>query len=131
MKGMRMRILTKENYVDFEAPIYMTEDQRKKFLAFMKEEFIYVEIGEVEEKSKEMGERTITNKDWTPYEFSLLLSPETNEELSAKTDRSMMSIKMMRGHFVPEFMVWARKKGYSLPVKLEVIEKFLQEGDKK
>jgi|TARA_Y100000310_G_C20683511_1_gene817542 hypothetical protein len=125
-----MRILTKDQYVDFEAPIQMTGEQEKKFLAFMKEEFIDVETEEVEEKSKEMGERTITSKDWTPDEFSLLLSPETNEELSAKTDRSIMSIKMMRGHFVPEFMVWARKKGYSLPVKMEVIEKFLKEGKK-
>ncbi len=126
-----MRILTKDNYVDFEAPIHMTEEQKKKFLDFMKEKFIDVETEEVEEKSKEMGERTITNKDWTPNEFSLLLSPKTNEELSSETDRSMMSIKMMRGHFVPEFMVWAKKKGYSLPVKMEVIEKFLNKGDKK
>jgi hypothetical protein len=126
-----MRILTKNDYVDFEAPIQMTEEQRKKFVSFFKNLFVDVKISEVKEKSKEMGKRTITNKDWTPEEFSLLLSPKTNEELSVKTERSMMSIKMMRGHFVPEFMVWAKKKGYSLPVKFDVIKEYLKEQNKK
>ena len=126
-----MRILIKDHYVDFEAPIQMTEEQRKKFISFMKSEFEDVEIEEVEEKTKEMGERELTSKKWAAKELSLLLSPEGNEELAVKTNRSVMSIKMMRGHFVPEFMVWARKKGYSLPVKLEVIEEFLKEDDKK
>ena len=127
----KMKILTKDQYVDFEAPIQMTDEQRKQFVSFMKSEFEDLETEEVEEKTKEMGEREITSKHWSTKELSLLLSPEGNNELAAKTDRSVMSIKMMRGHFVPEFMVWARKKGYSLPVKLEVIEEFLKEGDKK
>ena len=126
-----MRIFTKNGYVDFEAPIQMTEEQKNKFLSFMKKEFIDIETTDVEEKTKEMGDRTITGKKWTPDECSLLLSPETNAELSAKTERSIMSIKMMRGHFVPEFMVWAKKKSYSLPVKLDVIKEFLKENDKK
>ena len=90
-----MKILTKNNYVDFEAPIQMTENQRKKFISFMKEQFEDVEVEQVEEKYKEMGERKNTSRDWTAEEFLLLLTPKSNEELSAKTERSMMSIKMI------------------------------------
>ncbi|MFH1828720.1 MAG: hypothetical protein ABH824_05680 [Nanoarchaeota archaeon] len=126
-----MIILTKDEFVDFEAPIQMTEDQREKFISFMKELFGKVETEMVEEKSKEMGEREVTAKKWTSEELALLLSPASNEELATKTERSVMSIKMERGHFVPEFMGWAKRKGYSLPVKLEVIEEFLKRRDKK
>jgi len=125
-----MKILTKNNYVDFEAPIQMTENQRKKFISFMKEQFEDVEVEQVEEKYKEMGERKNTSRDWTAEEFLLLLTPKSNEELSAKTERSMMSIKMMRGHFVADFMVWAKKKGYTLPVKIDVIKDYLKESKK-
>ena len=52
-----MRILTKDNHVDFEAPIQMTEDQRKKFISFMKGLFDNIDVENVEEKYKEMGER--------------------------------------------------------------------------
>lgn len=126
-----MRIETKNGYVDFEAPIQMTETQREKFISFMRENFDDVEVEQVEEKYKEMGERKSTSKEWTPDEFLLLLTPKSNEDVSAMTDRSMMSIKMMRGHFVADFMVWAKKKGYSLPVGVEVIEDYLKETSKK
>lgn len=123
-----MRIFVKDEYVDFEAPIQMTEEQRKKFVLFLKEEFADLEIQEnVNEKTKEMGEREVTTKKWTAEELSLLMSPASNEELAAETERSVMSIKMERGHFVPEFMVWAKRKGYSLPVKIEAIKEFLEQ----
>jgi len=127
-----MRILTKDQHLDFEAPIQMTEYQRKKFVLFMKGLFNDLEIQEnVNEKTKEMGEREVTTKKWTSEELSLLMSSISNEELAAKTERSVMSIKMMRGHFVPEFMVWAKRKGYSLPVKIGVIKEFLKQRDEK
>lgn len=127
-----MRIFVKDKYVDFEAPIQMTEEQRKKFISFLREEFTELEIQEnVNEKTKEMGEREITTKKWTAEELALLMSPASNEELAAETERSVMSIKMERGHFVPEFMVWAKRKGYSLPVKIEVVKEFLKRMDEK
>lgn len=124
-----MIILVKGNYIDFEAPIQMTDEQKKKFIEFMNKEFENVETEKVEEKTKDMGEREITTKKWENHELFLLLSPKSNEELANKTKRSIMSIKMMRGQFVPEFMVWAKKKDYSLPVRLETIEEFLKESN--
>ena len=127
-----MRLFVKDEYVDFEAPIQMTEEQKKIFVSFLKEEFTELEIQEnVNEKTKEMGEREVTSKKWTAEELSLLMSPESNEELSVKTKRSIMSIKMERGHFVPAFMVWAKRKGYSLPVKIEVVKEFLKQREEK
>ena len=125
-----MRILIKDEYLDFEAPIQMTEEQRKKFIRFMKNLFDDVKVVNVIEKTKEMGDRQVKPKKWIPEELSLLLTPTSNKGLTTKLKRTEMSIKMMRGSFVPEFLVWAKKKGYSLPVKIETIKEFLDEREK-
>jgi len=125
-----MRILIKDEYLDFEAPIQMTEEQRKKFIRFMKNLFDDVKVVNVIEKTKEMGDREVSPRKWVPEELSLLLTPKNNKDIAVKTNRSEMSVKMMRGSFVPEFLVWAKKKGYSLPVKIDVIKEFLDEREK-
>ena len=124
-----MRILIKDEYLDFEAPIQMTEEQRKKFIRFMKNLFDDVKVVNVIEKTKEMGDREVSPRKWVPEELSLLLTPKNNKDIAVKTNRSEMSVKMMRGSFVPEFLVWAKKKGYSLPVKIDVIKEFLDERE--
>lgn len=125
-----MRILIKDEYLDFEAPIQMTEEQREKFIRFMKNLFGNIKVVNVIEKTKEMGDRKVDPKKWTPEELSLLLTPINNRDLTTKLKRTEMSVKMKRGSFVPEFLVWAKKKGYSLPVKIEVIKEFLDEREK-
>ena len=121
-----MKILIKDGYVDFEAPIQMTDYQREKFIKFMKKMFPSdFKTREVSEKSKEMGEREASPKKWTINEYSLLLSPKSNKELAKKLGRTEMSVKMERGHFVPEFMVWAKKKGYALSEDKKIIQEFL------
>ena len=124
-----MRILIKDEYLDFETPIQMTEEQRKKFIQFMEKLFGDIEIVKVIEKTKEMGDREVSPRKWVPEELSLLLTPKNNKDIAVKTNRSEMSVKMMRGSFVPEFLVWAKKKGYSLPVKIDVIKEFLDERE--
>lgn len=127
-----MKILVKDEYIDFEAPIQITDEQRKKFILFLKKLFGDIDTQEgVKEKTKKMGEREVTARKWTPEELSMLMSPIGNEELAVKTERSVMSIKMERGHFVPEFMIWAKRNGYSLPIKIEVIKEFLKQRDEK
>jgi len=125
-----MRILIKDEYLDFEAPIQMTEEQREKFIRFMKSLFGDIKVVNVIEKTKEMGDREINPKKWTAEELSLLLTPMSNRELTVKLKRTEMSVKMMRGSFVPEFLVWAKEKGYSLPVRIETIKEFLEEREK-
>ena len=124
-----MKLLIKGEYLDFEAPIQMTEEQRKEFIRFMRDLFGNIKIEKVLEKTKEMGERKINPKKWLPEELSLLLEPLDNKEIAIKTKRTEMSVKMARGWFVPEFLAWAKRKGYSLPVKIEVIKEFIDERE--
>ena len=125
-----MKILTKDDFVDFEAPIHMTGEQTKKLIKFMKEEFNINKKEEITEKTRQHSERENTSRDWVPEEFLLLLSPISNDEVAIKTERSIMSVKMKRGYFVSDFMIWAKSKGYSLPVELSAVKEFLKDTKK-
>jgi len=124
-----MKILTNGNYVDFEAPIQMDESQFKEFCNFMSNLLEKdIQIRNVIEKHKIMKEIKRNIKNWDTKELFLLLSPMSNEELEKELQRSDMSITMMRGHFVPAFMSWARKKGYdSSKITETVVKQYLEE----
>lgn len=124
-----MKILMyKSGDVDLEVPIRMTEEQREKLIEFLKKMFPgNVEIYAKEEKTKKFGEREVDPKKWTIDDCTLLLSPNSNSDLAAKMDRTEMSVKMQRGHFVPEFLVWLKKKGYSLPADKNLLKEYMRE----
>jgi len=126
-----MKILTYDSgYVDLEAPIQMTEEQREKFIEFFKKTFPgNVETYEKKEKTKNLGERDVDQKKWTVDNLELLLSPSSNSDLAAKMDRTEMGVKMQRGHFVPGFLVWLKKKGYSLPANKKLIKEYMNEKE--
>jgi len=120
IRGIKVKILVyKSGHVDMGAPVHMTDDQRGKFIDFMKKTFQDVEVSEREEKTRNKPTSVNTEpKRWEPDEYLALLGPESNEVLSAKwlrnfsKNRSPMSIKMKRGSFVPEFISWMKSKGY-------------------
>ena len=124
-----MRILvSKDGYVDFEDPIDVAEWQKDKFIKFFKTLFPNnFKTIDIAEKEKYVGERESHQKAWTPKERGLLLGPEDNETLADRMDRSVMSVSMQRGHFVPAFMVWLKKKGYALTQDENMIKQFLKE----
>ncbi len=98
-------IVTINNYlVDFEAPIWMSENQRVKFIAFFKNLFSETKVINIKEPEKKVrySERRI--KHWSPKEYSLLFTPKTNEELAEELGRSEMSVNMQRAEFLPEFI---------------------------
>tara|TARA_Y100000310_G_scaffold343193_1_gene449731 strand:+ start:2085 stop:2483 length:399 start_codon:yes stop_codon:yes gene_type:complete len=132
VKENKMKFFVNENYIDFEAPIQMDEDQFNKFIDFMKDLLEgNVEVNNIPEKHKEIGDVQRESRNWTSEEFFLLLSPLSNEELQKKLNRSNMSVVMMRGNFVPEFMSWARKKGYdSERITETVVKQFMEEEGK-
>ena len=130
-----MKIITHEDgYVDLEAPINMSDEQIENFISFMKSLFPGIEVEDIEEPIKDVGDREITQKNWTVDELTLLLGPNDNDELATKMGRTSMSVLMQRGHFVPEFMVWAKKKGYTYTPKSvdkKLVEKFVKERSSK
>ena len=122
-----MKILINENWVDLEAPIFMSEEQRKRFIDFFYEHFDGVEIGEVEEATKHFGSKESTMKVWTEDDLLMLLSPKDNTTLTTVLKRSDMSVKMKRGDFVPKFWKWMKDKGLSPPADKEMIRAFITE----
>jgi hypothetical protein len=123
-----MRIVYKNKYVDFEAPIFMSEEQRKKFITFMTKLFPNkVVVTDTAEKKKLVGNREAVSKNWTAEDLFLLLGSEDNQYISDTLGRSKMSIIMKRGTFVPDFMVWAKKKGYAVTQNKKMLKEFLNE----
>ena len=119
-------LLYEDGFVDFEAPIFMSESQKEKFNKFMKEMFPDIKFGNVLEKIKTMGERETSVKKWTAEEISSLFGGLSNEELSIKMKRSLMSVRMARGSKIAEISAWAKKKGKKIPMDIKSIEEFLK-----
>jgi len=119
-----MRILTKDNYVDFEVPIYMSENQRKMFVEGMKKIFPdRIEIQSIVEGKKKMGKIKRHFKKFSEEDQILLANPSlSNDELAKKMGKSGFAIQMKRGPFLMELQEWAKKKG-----KTKITEKDIQE----
>src|SRR3989338_11150535 len=107
-----VKILVSGDYMDFEAPIYMTEERLEKFISFMTNMFGKIKKIEVEEVTKEKGETSSKKRIWKINDYVTLLSTMDNDLIAEKLKRSPISVQMMRGWFVSSFMSWAKKKGY-------------------
>jgi len=131
-----MKFFIKGDLIDFESPIPMDEQQLTEFQEIMndlvaespKGELV---IQEVKEKYKTYSkENSEKGRPWTIQELLILTHPKTNEEIQSEIGRTEMSVRMHRAKFVPEFMSWARKNGYSSKqITIEIITKYL-EGSK-
>ena len=121
-----MIIQTQGNLIDFAVPIAITEDQKKKIVAYCKNNF-NAEIINTTEKSKEVNRKKIIQKSWTEKDIALLFSSKSTERVGAELGRSSMSIIMARGNLLPEISSWAKKKGKPLPLSKNDIKLFLED----
>lgn len=124
-----MRLLLHgDRCIDFEAPVYMSEQQRERFIKFMQKLVPGIKVAYVQEKERKppRGEP----KPWTKHELGLLLRTDDNETLMKKLGRSSMSIRLQRGELQPEFFKWAKKEGHVIPIdnreREPLIKKFLE-----
>jgi hypothetical protein len=108
-----MEVLTsKDNRVDLESPIFMTDEQFKLFADGLNDIFGEVEVHEVEELDKNMPDIDRTPKAWKPKELVHLLSDKSHEEVAGILGRKPFSIKSKRGVWIGPFMNWAESRGY-------------------
>lgn len=115
------------DYADFEAPVYMTDNQLDKFILFLENMYgTKIQTKDIIEKSREPIEHE-DQKKWTPYEILALFGSEDNISLARKLNRKEMSVRMKRGIFMADFVSWARKKGYALPPTKKMIQEFLDQ----
>ena len=130
-----VKIYTKGNFLDFEAPIYMDDDYFKKFCDFLEKlTGEKVEVVQVKEKERydNPNKEEKHPKRWKAEELlSLLDTSIPLNELVRNLKRTEMSIKMQRAQFVPAFISWLDKKDLtSEKTNKDLIEKFLEETKK-
>ena len=127
MVGMVV-IIENNGYIDLEMPVYMSDEQRRKFIYLIKMVFGEVEVIEVEEPPGHKIEGKTTGK-WTVEELKLLFSSMSEDEIAEKINRSIMSVRMKIGTFKPEFYYWASKKKKVINKKTldSLIKEFLKE----
>lgn len=120
-------IIREDGYVDFAAPICTTDDQSQKILVFLDKEFGPLEIEQITEPKRKGFSKSKVGH-WTPEQLQILLSHEDETVLSGKLKRSTMSIRMMRGWWVPAFLSWCQKNN-KIANDLTTIKRFKLEGD--
>jgi molecular chaperone DnaK (HSP70) len=112
-----MIIILKGDYgnIDFASPIKLSDNERKKFLEFLRKRFYSVREEEVSTfRFERLGDKSFS-KEWEEEEFQILLNLEMdNEEASKLLGRSWMSVEMKRMYYIPEMMEYAEKKGVNL-----------------
>jgi rhodanese-related sulfurtransferase len=122
-----MKLIIRNGFIDLEAPVYMSESQREKFIDFMKNTFDDVDIREVQEKSRP-GPQGGEQRKWTVDDISVLLDDSSIEKKAETLDRSEMSVIMRTGNVVPQITKWMKEKGYvEYPPAKKLVEEFMRE----
>lgn len=100
--------------IDFETPISMTEEQKNKFISFLKTLYDPVEIEHVSSfREARLGSKEITAK-WTPKEYKKLLNIDNYETTAKEMGRTEMSVIMRAGSVIPRLLLWAEEKGIDM-----------------
>jgi len=108
-----MKVFVNNNgLVDFETPIFMTDEQFQTFSEGMNNVFGNITIHKIEELEKTMGDIERHPKEWKPEELVHLLSDKSHEEVAKTLGREYFSVKSKRGVWILPFKNWAEKNGY-------------------
>jgi len=101
--------------IDFEAPIYMTEEQREKFIQGMKKIFgIRIKIENIIENKKEIKKRKGEGKrKYDIKQLSHFAKEINNKDIANIIGKTEFAVQMKRGVYLKEYMEWARKKRLS------------------
>ena len=127
-----MKILIKNNLIDFEAPIYATEEQCKKIIDYFKENYKEIVLKEVEEPPREYSKKESTEQHkWVASDYLKLFSDKSNEEIAFDLKmKTGMGVQIKRGTFVMSFLKWKEKKKRGSPVTLNLIQEYMSEESK-
>ncbi|MEM5803242.1 MAG: hypothetical protein QW350_00710 [Candidatus Aenigmatarchaeota archaeon] len=125
-----MKIIVKNDLVDFETPIYMTEEQLDLFVNGMKKIFNDVKTEYVSEQIKEFSVNSKEIIDWkNPKNLLLLTQGLTEEEIAEKIGidkKHIFAIRLKSANFLLPFYRWAKKKGLT-EISEDDIKEFLME----
>lgn len=126
---MKILLGSRDN-VDFDEPIKMTKEQMNRFIAFLRSTFDVVDVISTKiARAERVGDKPEWPRSWTLDELKLLYEIEDTHKVAERLGRSWMSVDIMRGKFIPEFLDWASNKGIDLLKEdtKKLIEEFLKE----
>ena len=124
--------------VDFREPVYMTSEQKYKFIEFLKSIFEESVINDEtinpdKFRTKRLGE-VMTMRTWEDEEekFVLLNNELDSDEIAEKIGRTGMSVYVKRGLLQFDFRQWLNKKKINVYEgdREKFIEDFLQDREK-
>jgi hypothetical protein len=127
-----MIIQIKDNFLDFQAPIYIPECKQKEFIDGLSKIFgsDFEGVEKIVEAKKVMGEVERHFVRFSIDDCILLADPTlTNEEIAAKLNKTTFAIQMKRGSFLMELQEWMHKQGVS-KISPQLVQKFLKEHEK-
>lgn len=102
--------------VDFDRAIPMKGHQQDSFIEFMKTIFNPVKkVETIDFRTDRIGDKFFGRRWDDEKEMAMLLNVNIKlEKVCELLGRTWMSVDIKRGEFVPELMMWADSKGYSL-----------------
>lgn len=129
-----MYLEIKNGFMDLRAPIYMSDQQYKKFEDFMKNTFSdeIQFINNYHEPEREFDEReTVSKIKFSPDEMFIMLQPGSiNEKVRRLQElypqRKRWTIEIKIGDTFPKFNKFLKDRGLTY-VTREVVEEFLRE----
>ena len=119
-----MKLLVRNNFIDLECPVYMSEKQKNKFIDGMKSIFNEkLVVQNIIENKKEMDKVEKHSKKFTEEDELILAdSSLSNEEVAQLLGKSSFAVSMKRGPFLMELQEWAKLKGRTKITEKEVHE---------
>lgn len=125
-----MKILIKDNFIDFESPFYMDDDQLDVFIEGMQKIFSRIKEHEIKELDREISDVERHPQKWTPEELVYLLSDKSHEEIAKILNRENFSVKSKRMVWLLPFRNWALKKGYIIEGHFKNLKEAINEYER-
>jgi len=124
-------LINKDDLLDFEAPVFMTDEQLEKFTKGLKKIFDDVIIHKIQELDREPSEDIHRHpKFWVPEELIHLLSDKSHEEVANFLKREPFSVKSKRGIWILPFKTWSEKNGYIIKGQFRNLKEAIAEYEK-
>jgi len=127
-------LLGNKGYVDFSSPVFMSVENKEKFISLLKSIFDpSVVIEENIEKFRDwrIGDKIMYPRKWLGEEYEVLLKSNSTEEIVNRLGRSEMAVIVQAGYWRPKYLKWCDEKGMNPfgEKMLETIKQYIKESD--
>jgi len=121
-----------KGYIDLAYPIYMMENQRKKFVSLLKTIFdkrVIIEKNvEMFRRDWRIGEKVLYPREWTAEEYLVLFESDSTKKAYESLGRSWYATELKDADWRYKLLSFCDKHGLDISKedKLEIIKKFMK-----